>query len=65
VDLGRYDVPVRAKRRFAVEHQEHAGRELPVEIRYFTSASLGGDYVGIANEDETKLTADRLRAGLQ
>ncbi len=38
--------------------------KIPVEIRYFTSGIIwAADYVGIANEDETKLAGDRLRAG--
>ena len=38
--------------------------KIPVEIRYFTSGiTWAADYVGIANEDETKLDRDRLRAG--
>ena len=38
--------------------------KIPVEIRYFTSGiTWAADYVGIANEDETKLNRDRLRAG--
>ena len=38
--------------------------KIPVEIRYFTSGiTWAADYVGIANEDETKLSRDRLRAG--
>ena len=40
--------------------------KIPVEIRYFTSGiTWAADYVGIANEDETKLQPDRLRAGDQ
>ena len=38
--------------------------KIPVEIRYFTSGiTWAADYVGIANEDETRAQRDRLRAG--
>ena len=46
--------------------QSQMAGKIPVEIRYFTSGiTWTADYVGIANEDETKLQPDRLRAGDQ
>ncbi len=43
--------------------QSKLSGKIPVEIRYFTSGvTWSADYVGIANEDETKLDTDRLRA---
>ena len=46
--------------------QSKMAGKIPVEIRYFTSGiTWAADYVGIANEDETKLQPDRLRAGDQ